>query len=63
MENQGYNISSQYENVVKGGLFVNDDKLLTRSYQVYLERKIHEALCFVGTPIKVIARSKQKEKR
>jgi GTP-binding protein len=43
-------------------LFVNDDKLLTANYQVYLERKIREAFGFTGTAIKLIARPKGKDK-
>ncbi len=44
-------------------LFVNDNKLLTQSYQVYLERKIREAFGFRGTPIRLIARPKNRETR
>jgi GTP-binding protein len=44
-------------------LFVNDNKLLTRTYEVYLERKIREAFGFRGTPIKLLARPKVKENR
>jgi GTP-binding protein len=39
-------------------LFVNDNKLMSRSYQVYLERKLREAFGFVGSPMRLIGRSK-----
>lgn len=41
-------------------LFVNDDKLLTGSYKIYLERKIREAFGFAGTCIRLLARPKVK---
>ena len=44
-------------------LFVNDNKLLSQSYQVYLERKLREAFGFAGTPIRILARPKKKENR
>ncbi len=45
-------------------LFVNDDKLLTPSYQTYLERKLRESFGFTGTAIRIIAREKRgKENR
>ena len=43
-------------------IFVNEDKLLTDSYKVYLERKIREAFDFEGTAIRILARAKGKEK-
>jgi GTPase len=42
-------------------LFVNDGKLLTNTYRVYLERKIREAFGFKGTPIRLITRAKSKD--
>lgn len=41
-------------------LFVNDPKLTTKSYEVYLERKLRESFGFEGTPIRLILRPKQK---
>jgi GTP-binding protein len=43
-------------------LFVNDAKLLTNSYQIYLERKIREAFGFVGSAVRIIARSKERDR-
>lgn len=40
-------------------LFVNDGKLLTNQYRVYLERKIREAFGFKGTPIRLMTRAKK----
>jgi len=40
-------------------LFVNDRALLSPNYAVYLERKLREAFGFVGTAIRIIARSKK----
>jgi GTP-binding protein len=42
-------------------LFVNDNKLLTDSYKVYLERKLREAFGFKGTPLRLIARPKKRQ--
>lgn len=42
-------------------LFVNDNKLLTDSYKVYLERKLREAFGFRGTPLRLIARPKKRQ--
>ncbi|HIA54266.1 MAG TPA: ribosome biogenesis GTPase Der [Candidatus Melainabacteria bacterium] len=42
-------------------LFVNDSKLLTNSYKVYLERKLREAFGFVGTPIRIATRDKKEK--
>lgn len=42
-------------------LFVNDNKLLTDNYKVYLERKLREAFGFQGTPIRLIPRPKKKQ--
>lgn len=39
-------------------LFVNDGKLLTNTYRVYLERKIREAFGFKGAPIRLLTRAK-----
>ncbi|HEY9789346.1 MAG TPA: ribosome biogenesis GTPase Der [Candidatus Obscuribacterales bacterium] len=43
-------------------LFVNDSKLLTPTYKVYLERKIREAFGFKGTPIRLLLRPKKTDK-
>jgi GTP-binding protein len=43
-------------------LFANDNKLLTKSYEIYLERKLREAFGFQGTPIRLIVRAKQEKK-
>ena len=42
-------------------LFVNDNKLLTDNYKVYLERKLREAFGFKGTPIRLIPRPKKRQ--
>jgi len=42
-------------------LFVNDSKLLTNSYKVYLERKLRESFGFVGTPIRIATRDKKEK--
>jgi GTP-binding protein len=42
-------------------LFVNDGKLLTNQYRVYLERKLREAFGFKGTPIRLVTRAKSKD--
>jgi GTP-binding protein len=39
-------------------LFCNDAKLLKPSYHRYLENKLRENIDFMGTPIRVIARSR-----
>jgi GTP-binding protein len=41
-------------------LFVNDAKLLTPSYYVYLERKLREGFGFDGVPLRLMARSKER---
>lgn len=41
-------------------LFVNDAKLLTPSYHVYLERKLREAFGYDGVPLRLMARSKER---
>jgi GTPase len=43
-------------------LFVNDDKLMTKSYESYLERKLRESFGFTGTPIRIILRAKKETK-
>ncbi|MGH9551388.1 MAG: GTP-binding protein, partial [Terriglobales bacterium] len=43
-------------------MFVNDAKLSTANYQTYIERKIREAFGFIGTPIRIIMRSKSETK-
>jgi GTP-binding protein len=43
-------------------LFVNDDKLMTKSYETYLERKLREAFGFVGTPIRIVLRAKKESR-
>ncbi len=40
-------------------LFVNDDKLASRNYELYLERKLREAFGFKGTPIRIFMRAKK----
>ncbi len=40
-------------------LFANDGALMTRNYEVYLERKLREAFGFTGSPIRLITRSKR----
>jgi GTP-binding protein len=40
-------------------LFVNDDKLMTKQYQVYLERKLRESFGFKGTPLRLVTRAKK----
>ena len=42
-------------------LFVNDIELLHFSYKRYIENKIREAFGFLGTPIKFIAREKERD--
>ncbi len=42
-------------------LQVNDEKLLHFSYERYLENVLREAYDFSGTPIRIVARTKQKE--
>lgn len=42
-------------------LFVNDGKLLTNTYRIYLERKIREAFGFKGTPIRLVTRAKKQD--
>jgi GTPase len=39
-------------------LFANDATLMTKNYEVYLERKLREAFGFGGSPIRLIGRSK-----
>lgn len=43
-------------------LFVNESKLMTQSYETYLERKLREAFGFVGTPIRLVLREKKETK-
>jgi len=40
-------------------IFANDDKLMTRNYHAYLERKIREAFGFQGTPLRLVTRAKK----
>jgi GTP-binding protein len=40
-------------------LFVNDPKLMNKSYETYLERKLRESAGFNGTPIRIILRPKR----
>ena len=44
-------------------LFVNDASLMHFSYQRYLENTLRKAFIFKGTPIKIIARSRQEEEQ
>jgi GTP-binding protein len=39
-------------------LFCSDDKLMSKSYETYLERKIREAFGFQGAPIRLVLRAK-----
>jgi len=43
-------------------LFVNDAKLMTKSYETYLERKVRESFGFTGTPLRIIMRAKKETK-
>ncbi|HEY9777283.1 MAG TPA: ribosome biogenesis GTPase Der [Planktothrix sp.] len=43
-------------------LFVNDDKLMTKSYESFLERKLRESFGFQGTPIRIVLRAKKETK-
>lgn len=40
-------------------LFMNDAKLLKQSYQRYLEKRLRENIDFSGTPIRIMARSRE----
>ena len=40
-------------------LFVNDPQLLHFSYRRYIENRLREAFGFDGSPIRIIARSKE----
>jgi GTPase len=40
-------------------LFVNDHKLITQSYQSYLEKCLRNSFGFIGAPIRIIIRSKR----
>lgn len=40
-------------------LFANDDKLMTKNYEAYLERKLRESFGFEGTPIRIVTRAKK----
>jgi GTP-binding protein len=40
-------------------LFANDRSLMTKNYEVYLERKLRESFGFEGAPIRLITRSKR----
>ncbi|CAN5453098.1 ribosome biogenesis GTPase Der [soil metagenome] len=40
-------------------LFGNDDKLMTKNYESYIERKLREAFGFEGTPIRIVTRAKK----
>ncbi len=40
-------------------LFGNDDKLMTKNYHSYIERKLREAFGFEGTPIRIVTRAKK----
>ncbi|NLF83428.1 MAG: ribosome biogenesis GTPase Der, partial [Candidatus Gastranaerophilales bacterium] len=42
-------------------LFVNDKKLLSQSYERYLEKKLREAFGFVGVPIRLIVRERSEK--
>jgi GTP-binding protein len=43
-------------------LFTNEPALLADNYRAYLERKIRESFGFQGSPIRIVARAKSKEK-
>ncbi|MBU6452977.1 MAG: ribosome biogenesis GTPase Der [Cyanobacteria bacterium REEB67] len=42
-------------------LKVSDAKLMARNYETYLERKLREAFGFIGAPLRIILRSKEKQ--
>lgn len=44
-------------------LFVNDKKILTHSYERYLENKLREAFGFFGTPIRIVIREKEERNK
>ena len=39
-------------------IFINDKKLLSQSYERYIENKLRETFGFTGTPIRIIARER-----
>jgi GTP-binding protein len=43
-------------------IFANDNKLMTKNYEVYLERKIRSAFGYAGTPMRLITRAKKDTK-
>jgi len=43
-------------------LFVNNEDILTRSYERYLENKLRESFGFFGTPIRIVIREKEDKK-
>lgn len=43
-------------------LFVNDAKLMTKSYESYIERKLRESFGFGGTPLRLVLRAKKETK-
>lgn len=42
-------------------LFVNDVKLLSSQYRAYLDRKLRESFGFIGTPLRLVLRPKDKK--
>ncbi|MEK7434008.1 MAG: GTP-binding protein, partial [Cyanobacteriota bacterium] len=44
-------------------LFVNNHELFQDSYKRYLENKIRESFGFIGTPIRLIMRNRERNKR
>jgi len=44
-------------------LFVNNSKFIQKSYQTYVENKLHDMLNIMGTPLRIVFRNKQKKER
>jgi GTPase len=64
---RGKRLKVYYSTQVSAGpptfvIFANDNKLMTRSYEVYLERKIRTAFGYEGTPMRLITRAKKDTK-
>ena len=61
---RGKRLKVYYSTQVSAGpptfvIFANDNKLMTRNYEVYLERKIRSAFGYAGTPMRLITRAKK----
>ncbi|HEY9759583.1 MAG TPA: ribosome biogenesis GTPase Der [Oculatellaceae cyanobacterium] len=64
---RGKRLKVYYSTQVSAGpptfvIFANDNKLMTRNYEVYLERKIRSAFGYAGTPMRLITRAKKDTK-